>query len=1030
MMRKLLFLMILTSFLFPKEDKIDKQIQHRVTKQSVPGSIEKIGDYPFPTNPLNDRAKGYLLQGKVKNAISNYGGFIDWDNHPAGLWGEYTYLPNVAFLAGVPGQKYTSHFNWTIYETITEGTEIVRQTWVSSEAHDAWFADGDTNFVSVLFEAEDDNGIWRPDSVAKVLTPNLITGHYQWGIDEENGRIFISALGTTDPNNSGSRMGLIYAWALRPALKERTDDFDIYEYGEDKEEWTDDDEWNYYGANVAESWFTRIGGRSNTDWQATTKARTVTHNTEVSAGDIFGDTYFSDPGDTYPLLAHSNYSQTWPEQLNMETGEMEKFWPGWWAEEFVEDLPGCSGNRKDPDCWQEVPGRFISDTDVYMEFDDRWAHRGNTVNTNDEYEVSGYPMGLKVKAEAHSYGVSYAEDIMFVTVKVRNESGDWYDEQGEFHHGLIMPDGTKLNRGKGFNYKDISLGFYMDADAASTDIYGNFGVHTNDDDYMEYYDERFEIGGESLIISMSMIYDYDGNSNGATDLGIVATQLLDTPKATRDIDLDLDGFPDRFAGEALKMTDWHWFDWYNRPGVVNREGNGSCFAGGQGCPQAKNKEEIMYKLMVGDTTNVKESEHAWHFHTPNPDTDLGSELNPHFDSLEGLEDEDAFDGGLDCVFIMSCGPFDLAVGEEVPFSFCIIFGQNKQDLISNAKFAQIMYNSHYQGYTPPTRPEVHAVSDHGKVTLYWNDAGEKSTDIVTGYADFEGYRIYRSMDGGSAWGTPDKQIYDDNGIAVGWQPYAQYDLSAYEDSVHCIYENDECPEGSSRGRSISGPDPNAPWFNLGSDTGLDQIRIDTTINGKEYAYAFVDRDVKDGVKYTYAVTAYDMGVEADFSISWNEDSSGGFVPDTSWSFSNPEHWSSPHGYASIENSKGTTILDKNFVQVYPGFRSQEQISEVGVVPNPYIVRSHINESEYIREIRFTKLPSSCQITIYTVTGELVQTIEHEDLTGNDSNEIFSGGEAVWDLRTVNNQEIAPGLYVFTVDSDGMDTFIGKFAVVR
>ena len=173
-----------------------------------------------------------------------------------------------------------------------------------------------------------------------------------------------------------------------------------------------------------------------------------------------------------------------------------------------------------------------------------------------------------------------------------------------------------------------------------------------------------------------------------------------------------------------------------------------------------------------------------------------------------------------------------------------------------------------------------------------------------------------------------------------------------------------------------------------------------------------------------------MGVEADFSISWNEDSSGGFVPDTSWSFSNPEHWSSPHGYASIENSKGTTILDKNFVQVYPGFRSQEQISEVGVVPNPYIVRSHINESEYIREIRFTKLPSSCQITIYTVTGELVQTIEHEDLTGNDSNEIFSGGEAVWDLRTVNNQEIAPGLYVFTVDSDGMDTFIGKFAVVR
>jgi len=154
-------------------------------------------------------------------------------------------------------------------------------------------------------------------------------------------------------------------------------------------------------------------------------------------------------------------------------------------------------------------------------------------------------------------------------------------------------------------------------------------------------------------------------------------------------------------------------------------------------PQAKNKEEIMYKLMVGDTTNTKTSENAWFFHTPNPDTDVGTELNPHFDSLEGLEEEDAFDEGLDCVFIMSCGPFDLKVGEEVPFSFCIIFGQNKQDLISNAKFAQIMYNSHYQGYTPPTRPDVHAVTDHNKVSLFWDNAAEISNDIVTGYADFE-----------------------------------------------------------------------------------------------------------------------------------------------------------------------------------------------------------------------------------------------------------------------------------------------------
>ena len=36
-------------------------------------------------------------------------------------------------------------------------------------------------------------------------------------------------------------------------------------------------------------------------------------------------------------------------------------------------------------------------------------------------EQTGYPLGLKVKSTAHSYGVSFAEDIMFVTQWVYNQ---------------------------------------------------------------------------------------------------------------------------------------------------------------------------------------------------------------------------------------------------------------------------------------------------------------------------------------------------------------------------------------------------------------------------------------------------------------------------------------------------------------------------------------------------------------------------------------------------------------------------------
>ena len=188
---------------------------------------------------------------------------------------------------------------------------------------------------------------------------------------------------------------------------------------------------------------------------------------------------------------------------------------------------------------------------------------------------------------------------------------------------MVMPDGTKLNRGKGFTYRDVSMGFYMDADVVSTDIFGNFGVHTNDDDFMEYYDcanpdivpEGCQvINDDTLRVSVAMIYDYDGNSGAASNVGIVATQLLDSPYATNNVDLNGDGYFDIYKGDKLEgVTDWHWFDWYNRPGVVYREGDAGCCAGDPGTAQAPNKEEIQYKIIAGDTTNLSDDEKHWFF---------------------------------------------------------------------------------------------------------------------------------------------------------------------------------------------------------------------------------------------------------------------------------------------------------------------------------------------------------------------------------------------------------------------------------
>ncbi len=484
------------------------------------------------------------------------------------------------------------------------------------------------------------------------------------------------------------------------------------------------------------------------------------------------------------------------------------------------------------------------------------------------------------------------------------------------------------------------------------------------------------------------------------------------------------------------MTDWHWFDWYSRPGVPQMESNSSsCYTGAEGCPQARNKEEIMYKIMVGDTVNLSENEKQWHFHTPNPGTDLGTELNPHFDSLEGLLEEPAFlrdSEGLDCSIFLSCGPFDLPVGREVPFSFCIIFGQNENDLINNARFAQVMYNSKYQGFTPPARPNVFTESDTGLVKIYWDDIAEISTDVLTGYSDFEGYKIYKSIDGGTTWGGASDRIYDTNGLFVGWTPYKQFDLSAVEDSLHCVYSNNyNCEKVLRRNHSIKGPDPYFPWFNLGDDTGLEMIRLDEsdwkTKDGITYKYMFMDQNVIDGMEYTYSIVAYDMGVEPTYKTRYISKADGEFEAIIDTNYSNPNEWANPDGYASIENSKGTTVLDRNFVQTYPGILPQENLNNVKVVPNPYLGRSSFKESEFIRQIRFTNLPEKCKIKIFTLSGELVSEILHEDK---------SSGNEWWDMRTLNNQEASPGLYLYhiqkfnSIDNIESEEIVGKFAIVR
>lgn len=101
------------------------------------------------------------------------------------------------------------------------------------------------------------------------------------------------------------------------------------------------------------------------------------------------------------------------------------------------------------------------------------------------------------------------------------------------------------------------------------------------------------------------------------------------------------------------------------------------------------------------------------------------------------------------------------------------------------------------------------------------------------------------------------------------------------------------------------------------------------------------------------------------------------------------------------------------------------ISSIKVVPNPYVVAS-LWEPEFgelrqepLRQIQFINLPTECTIYIFSVDGDMVKTINHNALSGT----------AVWDLRSDGGREIAPGVYIYLVKSDGAE-YKSTFAIIK
>jgi hypothetical protein len=178
--------------------------------------------------------------------------------------------------------------------------------------------------------------------------------------------------------------------------------------------------------------------------------------------------------------------------------------------------------------------------------------------------------------------------------------------------------------------------------------------------------------------------------------------------------------------------------------------------------------------------------------------------------------------------------------------------------------------------------------------------------------------------------------------------------------------------------------------------------IDTGLTGIG-KYRFVDNRVQNGFWYWYAVTAYDRGTFA-------------FADD---------------GSTLVQtDAPKFGKYSQNMIRVMPSPTAAQTLADVYVVPNPYKGSAawdlaETNFEPTGRRVKFFNLPERASIRIYTLAGDHVITLDHDDSVADDN------GMTSWNLVSKNNQDTVSGVYIYHVTSkvDGSEK-VGKLVIIR
>ncbi|MFQ5499926.1 MAG: hypothetical protein ACE5FH_09655, partial [Candidatus Zixiibacteriota bacterium] len=155
---------------------------------------------------------------------------------------------------------------------------------------------------------------------------------------------------------------------------------------------------------------------------------------------------------------------------------------------------------------------------------------------------------------------------------------------------------------------------------------------------------------------------------------------------------------------------------------------------------------------------------------------------------------------------------------------------------------------------------------------------------------------------------------------------------------------------------------------------------------------------------------------------------GGAVVDAMWVLWMNERGSSRGPLAEectltlTPNIVNTPVDTFTFVATAPtvvASGSENLMDRIRAVPNPYYLQSAYDNSVVERRMKFSNLPEKCTIKIFTLGGDLVASVDHDD-----PNQSFEE----WNVESSNGIPIASGIYIYVVESDAFGNKIGKMAI--